>query len=208
MANLTSVRFKYEHENTINIGLYKGLDWQQRKEAMPEENIEHRQSSDVIPANLEFKVLSNKMRKLRVLERLRGRSRFFGYFLEKCMYETGKLLDYFGVAGCMRLDYYNIMRCYVHMFYRLDGEKSDEMFKAIVERFRRKSGGRIQYDERVLEGIKEMVDELWKIREALNIEFKQIQYLKRLEETGKKVDWEAFEPLELEFAEPKPEGEG
>jgi len=175
---------------------------------MKKENVEQRQSLDVIPANLEHATLSKKVRKLKCIERLRGRTRFFGYFLEKCMYETSRLLDYFSVAGSLRLDYYNIMRCYAHMFYRLDGQMSDEMFKAIVERFRRKSGGRINYDERVLDGIKEMVNELWRLREALKIEFRQIQYLKRLEETGKKVDWESFEPLTLEFVEPKPEEEG
>jgi len=175
---------------------------------MKKENVERQHSFDMIPANLELAVLSRKVRKLKYVHRLQRRTRFFGYFLEKCMYETGKLLDYFGVSGGMRLDYYNIMRCYVHMFYRLDGQMAEETLKAIVERFRRKSGDRINYDEKVINGIKEMVDEFWKMREALEIEFRQIQYLKRLEETGKKVDWESFEPLELEFAEPKPEGGG
>ena len=173
---------------------------------MKKGNVEQQPPLEVIPANLEHKVLAQKVKKLRYVEKLRARSRFFGYFLEKCMYEIARLLDYFGVAGGMRLDYYNIMRSYVQMFYRLDGQLTDEMFNVIVEKFKRKSGGRIKYDERVLEGIKEMVNELWKMREALKVEFQQIQFLKRLEESGKKVDWEKFDPLELEFAEPKSEG--
>jgi hypothetical protein len=166
---------------------------------------EQRDTVEVIPANLDHHVLAKKYLKLKHIQRLRSRSRFFGYFLEKCTYELRKLLNYFNVVGGLRLDYYNIMRSYVQMFDRLNGELSDEIFKVIVEKFRQKSGGRIKYDQRVLDGIKEMVNELWKHREVLRIEFQQIQYLKRLEENGKKVDWETFEPFELEFAEPKPE---
>jgi hypothetical protein len=169
---------------------------------------EQHDTVEVIPANLDHHVLAEKYLKLKHIQRLRSRSRFFGYFLEKCTYELRKLLNYFNVVGGLRLDYYNIMRSYVQMFDRLNGELSDEIFKVIVEKFRQKSGGRIKYDQRVLDGIKEMVNELWKHREVLRIEFQQIQYLKRLEESGKRVDWECFEPFELEFAEPKPkEGE-
>jgi CTP:phosphocholine cytidylyltransferase-like protein len=170
---------------------------------MNKENVEQHHAVEVIPANLDHRVLAQKYKKLKYVQRLRSRSRFFGYFLEKCTYEMAKLLDYYEVVGGMRLDYYNIMRCYTQMFYRLDGQFTEETFNAIVERFKRKSGGRIHYDKKVLEGIKEMVSGLWKMREALKIEFEQIQYLKRLEQSGKKVDWETLAPLELEFAEPK-----
>jgi hypothetical protein len=167
---------------------------------------EQHDAVEVIPANLDHHVLAQKYLRFKHVKRLRSRSRFCGYFLEKCSYEMHKLLNYFGVVGGLRLDYYNIMRSYVQMFYRLNGEMGDEIFNAIIEKFRQKSGGRIKYDPKVLDGIKEMVSELWKHREVLRIEFQQIQYLKRLEESGKKVDWESFEPFELEFAEPKPEG--
>jgi CTP:phosphocholine cytidylyltransferase-like protein len=172
---------------------------------MNKENVEQGHAVEVIPANLDHHILAQKYLKLKHVQRLRSRSRFFGYLLEKCTYEMAKLLNYYNVVGGMRLDYYNIMRCYVQMFYRLNGQMSDEIFNAIVEKFRQKSGGRIHYDKKVLQGIKEMVSELWKMREALKIEFDQIQYLKRLEESGKKVDWETLALLELEFAAPKPD---
>jgi len=155
------------------------------------------------PSTLDIGTLEKTVRRLEYVKKLKSRSTYWGYFQAKANHELGRLLDYFGIAGCHRLDYYNLMKTYMKLFWRLEGRMADKVWNNVVDIFRKKSGGRIKYDERVLEGMKEMIQRLWDMREALMIEWKQIEYLKKLEANGEKVDWKSFTPLELEFIEPK-----
>jgi hypothetical protein len=159
----------------------------------------------VIPANLDLKTLENMVMKIKKIQKLKLRRSFWGYFQTKCSFELARILDYYAVAGGARMDYYHILHYFVRLVYRLEGWSIDEIFARVIGVFKKKSQGRIKYDERVLEGMKEMVQLMWKYRECIETEFKQMQYLKKLEEQGRKIDWESFSLWELEFAEPKPD---
>lgn len=156
----------------------------------------------------ELKVIEERWRKLQIIRKLKRRKTFRGYFHAKCNVELDKLFDRFGVPFYFRIPFYAMLHEFVSDVLKSNGVNFDFYWEYAYKKHV-VGGGLDKYvSKEVIDGIKEMVWHMWRLREALMAEFNAMQMLKEYELSGKKVDWDTFSLVELEFIDEDKEKEG
>lgn len=135
--------------------------------------------------------------RLKMIENLM-RSRGFRHYLhKKANYELKRLLAKFNLSYVHSFKYHWILNHVIRELARLGGDKVE----TILQRAKEDYFERFECDEKVWEGLCEMVRAFAAMYDMLQDEFNKLIYIRKLRESGRSVDLLNFKVIELEFAD-------